>query len=235
MSSASVTISNVTYYFFADRDNDYIFKTFINGTYIKNATYYGAVRLVATKKYLYAHDNGNFMSRLTFNLDSLVDYYSCGLVSNPNCFLSLKEMFYDSTNNLLYIPDHGAKAIYIFDEDLKLLSYVSVNSAFPMYGLVVYNDIIYISGSNTIYALKGNTTIQTYTNVCPSASNIQTLSIDPNGYLIYPCYWEKTVRIMVPSGTLTLNFGDYTSGVKVDSDYRLIVTSTNSGLISIYY
>jgi hypothetical protein len=143
-------------------------------------------------------------------------------------------IYYNPSNQLIFVASHSSNIIKIFDQDLNLISNISTSQR-PWF-LTGYNDKLVVGDDidGKVYFYQNNSMIQSISTQC--TARVSSVLFDDYNHMLVLC--ETTSRVFIYHlngsfiGTLFLTCNQPTF-LNFDTKNRLIITCKNQ--IDIYY
>ena len=155
-------------------------------------------------------------------------------VSSAGCNLGI---YYNPSNDLIYVSSCGATIINVFDQDLNLNKSVTTNYI-PGF-ITGYNGMMVVAGYNNpnITFYQNNSIIQTVTTQC--SGRVNSILFDNYNHMLVLCGTSRFMYVHHLNGSYTgLSMSTCVSSsdstfVNFDSKDRLVITCQNQ--TEIYY
>jgi hypothetical protein len=182
---------------------------------------------ITIDKQLYITGDGNIQKR-DQNLNLIKQFNN---LNNPG--INYRGIYYNRTNDLIYVGTYANQSIDIFNQNLTLVGNISTPGYGP-YSIAEYDNKMYVGTFNgSILVIENGVIIRSFTTVCGS---ITSILIDIYGNILVLSRYSNFVYLYHKNGT---NLGKSMSTssspmfINFDSKGRLIITSKYD--IKIYY
>ena len=211
-----------TSYYIIDINTHTIFLLDDNYVYVTMKTFSNPKYMVAINSSLYITGQNKIWK---------TDKY-LNILIEQNESASYRDIYFNSTENLIYAAPLSYKYYQVFDLNLNLLYNVSVSSYNPI-SFSEYNNELYVGTIQSIVLVIVNKNIIRSFNVC-SSSEVTSMVFDKCGFLSISCCTNNSVGLYYFNGTftgksLTTTTGSYYIGF--DSEGRFILISANQIII----
>jgi hypothetical protein len=184
----------------------------------------------------------NFLPSYSININGTIYIAGNFEVQKYDKYLNLTKqvslrsrgIYYNPSNQLIYVANYSSNIIKVFDQDLNLNSTISTSQR-PWF-LTMYNDKLVVGDNmnGKVFFYQNDLMIQNITTQC--TARVSSVLFDDFNHLLVLC--ETTSRALVYhlNGSFTgINF--YTclqpTFLNFDSKHRLVITCKNQ--IDIYY
>ena len=218
----------------------------INGSFVRYLVHIGAKSIVASNNAVFVSSLFDFLVKYDMNLNLITYIFECNFTRNDEgpCLGGELSLFYDKSSGRLYCADPYVNAIHVFDTDLNRITFhTPINMIF---NVLYYNNIFYESTvGNRLNLMQftenGSQFWFNSFSVCESTlvvEHFRTIYVHEDEYFLFPCYYDKTIRIfhlnmtfanlVIPtlSKPLAFTFGP---------GRQLLVTTKNPTGIEIYF
>ena len=215
---------NATYYVI-DNALNLIFLLNDNYTYISSSSFTSATNMININSNLYIIGNSNIWK---------TDKYLNALITNTPATTSYKGIYYNSTNNLLYLVSSSSTVIDVIDLIFNLNDTISIS---PNIGRSIagYNNKIYVGTKViTVLIIVNKIIIQTV-NGC-LGGQVASIAFDDFDLMAVTCSTDNMVRLYHSNGTLTGKSLSTTSNPRYgsfDSKGRFVIVY--NAQVNVYY
>ena len=146
-------------------------------------------------------------------------------------------IYYNPTNQLIYVTKHDDTSITVFDQDLNLTNIITTNN--NKWFMAGYNGMVVVTDINNqnVYFYQNNSIIQTVTTQC--SGRVNSILFDNYNHILVLCESSRFMYVHHLNGSyaglsMTTCISSSNSWfVNFDSKDRLVITCQNK--IEIYY
>jgi hypothetical protein len=218
-----VDVNNTTHYAF-DYSNHKVVMFDEYWQYKNDVTIPSLAHAITIDKQLYITGNGNIQNR-DKNLNLIKQFNNAGVI--------YRGIYYNKTNDLIYVGTQENQRIDIFNRYLTLIGNINIPGYRP-YSIAEYDNKMFVGTmEGSILVIENGVIIRNLTTVC---GFIPSIMIDTYGNLLILSHSKSSVYLYHKNGS---NFGTVISTssspwfINFDSKGRLIITSEKD--IKIYY
>ncbi len=214
---------NTTYYVF-DFYNQIVVMFNEYWEYRNNVSITHFAHAITIDKELYILGDGKIHKR-DKNLNLIKEFINNGV--------SYRGIYYNKTNDLIYVGTEASQTIDIFNRDLTLVGNI-ITPGYAPYAIAEHDNKMYVGTTvGSILIIENGVIIQNFTTVC---SDVSSIMIDSYGFMLVLSVTESKVYVYYINGTkMETEIATYTVPrfINFDSKVRLIITSDSD--IKIYY
>ena len=194
---AMFTPSN-SYYYVSDLGLNRIFILNEDWSYVSNKTFLAPAYLTTIGNNLYATGYKNIW-KLDQNLNILIQYTATGFSTSPGPYYM--GIYYNSTNNLIYVAPNSLNVIEVFNLNLNLNHTFSISPNQP-WSIAGYNNQMYIGANQgKILVLVNEVIIRTFNGCNGNSAVLSSVLFDSCGYMAITCYNYNQLYLYDPNGT----------------------------------
>jgi hypothetical protein len=221
----SIVDTNITTYYALDHANQ---KVVMFNEYweYQNASFVGfnVANAISVEKELYITGN-NYIQKRDKNLNWVTQFY--------NININFRGIYYNKTNDLIYVGISNIQEIYLFDRNLTKLRTIST-PGYATLAIAEFDNKMFVGTEQSRILVIENEIITR--NFITNCTSIKSILVDNSGYILILGTPFDYVNVYHTNGTNT-GKGIPTSSsqhfINFDSKGRLIMTSQNE--INIYY
>jgi hypothetical protein len=163
------------------------------------------------------------------------DKYLNVLITHSDTNASYRDIYFNSTENLIYVASIAYTYFKVFDLNLTLKHNVSVSPNNPR-SFAVYNNELYVGTlQGKVCVIVRKTIVRSFTG-CSIASLISSMIFDNCGLIAISCSSNNLIDLFYSNGTFAgkkLNSFSNPEYIGFDSKGRFVLISKTQ--ISIYY
>ncbi len=212
----------------------YVMDELANRTYLLNDNYdYVTDRTFTLPQYMVTVNSSLYITGKS-NIWKTDKYLNILITHNESAVANYNGIYFNCTDNLIYVASTGYKYFQVFDLNLTLNHNISVSPNNPR-SFGEYNNELYV-GTNQLLVLVIVNKIVIRNFMGCSSSPIFSLVIDNYGLIAIVCYSNNLVNLYYYNGTSTgynLTTPTKPTYVGIDSKGRFVLLSQYQ--ISIYY
>jgi hypothetical protein len=214
--------STKTRYYISDFWNDKIYILNDEYQYISQKTFYSPAKMITIGENMYIAGD-SYVWKTNKDLNVLIQYNRIGS--------RYIDIYFNSTNSLMYVTAAYNLSIHVFDLNLNLINTISLsNEPFAITG---FNNRMYVGCvSNPTLVIENQQIINTF----DGCDFVTSIIFDQSGYMATSCYGERKLYLYDNNLSYTgksISIDDGALTIAFDSKGRFVVVSSNQ--ISIYY
>ena len=217
-------IDSNTSYYALDWSGNTVFLLNENYDYVTKNTFPLAAYILTVNSNIFLTGQNNIWKTDKY-LNVLITYSESGVY---------KDIFFNCTENLIYVAALGYTYFQVFDGNLTLVNTVSIAPSNPR-SFCEYNNELYVGTlQGLVYVIANKAYIRTFTG-CSSAS-VSSIVSDSFGYIMTSCESTSVINLYYYNGTFTgnsLNTPSLAYYVGYDSKGRFVLLTQFQ--LSIYY
>ncbi len=164
-------------------------------------------------------------------------YLNASYCAYRNDYLSTfyYDLYYNSSNNLIYAAGSGSASLHVFTSTLLLTGFIQTPECYPK-SISGFDNRMYVGCHNgTILVIQNKQVINNYKNGCNGIIDyVTSIIFDQSGYMATSCMDSRKLylhkNLTYTGKSISTSYIPYT--IAFDSKDRFIVTSNQ---ISIYY
>ena len=211
-----------TIYYLADNNGNRVYVLDDNWVILRYANFISPANILVVGNFVYISSDDDSFYKMNSNLDVLVQY-----ALDPGS--RVRGIYFNSTNNLIYLAATFSHAVFRFDLDLNLYDSFSTHSHFP-YSINGFKNKLYVgdSTSGLILVMINNIIVNTFNGCFGNSVAITMISLDQNGFMANVCEGSNSVYLYNVNGTYAnykLSTETTPEYIGMDSKGRVFVVS----------
>ena len=198
---AMLISTKTTTFYVSDRDGDKVFMFKDNWSYITFFNFPSPICIIVVGRFLYISSGDAYIYKTSNSLNILARF-------TTNHFCSFSGIYFNSSNNLIYVASYvgGLNKILRFDLNLNFYDDFTTQSYRP-YSINGFKETLYVGeffGGNIVVMID-NKIIYTFNGCLGQYSSISMIFINPNGLMVNACWDSHAVYMYYVNGTYANN------------------------------
>ena len=191
-------VSKNTTYFVPDNYPNLVHVYDDNWNYLTSKSINSPANIITIGNNIYITSNVN-VYKTDSNFNILSTYYP-----DDWSYTYFRGIYYNSTNNLIYVAAFLNANIHVFDLNLNLNDSIPISPYYP-YSITGSNNQLYVGSyqSGKILVISNKVIIKVIEACNGDTPSVTSISLNQNGYISSVCEWTNAIFLYHINGTYT--------------------------------